>query len=387
MSIYILGGSRTPIGSLMGELSTVPATELGAIAIKGSLEKAKLSPEKVEEVIMGMVVQAGAGQAPARQASIKAGLSNGVPCSTVNKVCGSGMQAVIFAAQSIMSKDREVVIAGGMENMSLAPHLLSQSRTGIKFGNGEIKDAMLWDGLWDVYANVAMGVCAEECVKKYDFSREQLDLYAIESFKRAQDAQKKGIFAKEITEVVIVNKKGNIIIKDDEGPGKVDFSKIPNLKPAFGKDGKLTAANSSTINDGASAIVLGGEKYKSQAEFKIIAWATYASDPTWFTTAPIGAMKKCLDKAKLKLEEIDLFEINEAFSAVAIAAIQELKLDHAKVNIFGSGISLGHPIGSSGSRILVTLMTAMKERSAKRAMASLCIGGGEGLAMIIEKIK
>jgi acetyl-CoA C-acetyltransferase len=387
MAVYILAGARTPIGSLMGDLSTISATELGSIAIKSALQRSGLNNNQIDEVFMGMVIQAGAGQAPARQAAIKSSLPDSVPCTTVNKVCGSGMQATILGALSIIAGDRSVVVAGGMENMSLAPHLLSQSRVGIKFGPSEVKDSMQWDGLWDVYSNVAMGVCAEECVTKYHFSREELDAFAIESFKRAQKAQQNGIFAREIAPVTIASKKGNIEISLDEGPGKVDFAKLPSLRPAFGKDGKLTAANSSTINDGASALVLGGDKFKDTAEFKIVSWSSHAQQPTWFTTAPVAAIQKCIAKAGVKIEEIDLFEINEAFSAVAMAAIKELKLDHGRVNIFGGGISLGHPIGSSGSRIVVTLMNAMKERGAKRGVASLCIGGGEALALMIERIR
>lgn len=385
MTVYILAGARTPQGSFMGALSNVPAPRLGAVAIEAALKKAEIDKSKVDEVFMGNVVTAGVGQAPARQAAIYAGLPESTPCSTVNKVCGSGLKTIIMGAQTIAAGDNKLVVAGGMENMSLAPHLLLNSRTGIKFGDANLKDAMTHDGLTDAYQNVAMGVCAEEAAKKYT-TREEQDAFSIESFKRAQKAQADGIFNKELAAVTIKGPKGDVVVSIDEGPGKANFEKVPMLKPAFDKNGTITAANASTINDGAAAIVLGGEEYKSQAKFKIVAYANHAQNPTWFTTAPVEAMKKALDKAKLKLEQIDLFEINEAFAVVALAAMKELKLDHSKVNIYGGGVSLGHPIGCSGTRIVVTLMNAMENKNAKYGMASICIGGGEALAMIIEKI-
>lgn len=385
MTVYILAGARTPQGSFMGALSNVSAPRLGAVAIEAALKKAEIDKSKVDEVFMGNVVTAGVGQAPARQAAIYAGLPESTPCSTVNKVCGSGLKTIIMGAQTIAAGDNKLVVAGGMENMSLAPHLLLNSRTGIKFGDANLKDAMTHDGLTDAYQNVAMGVCAEEAAKKYT-TREEQDAFSIESFKRAQKAQAEGIFNKELAAVTIKGPKGDVVVSVDEGPGKANFEKVPTLKPAFDKNGTITAANASTINDGAAAIVLGGEEYKSQAKFKIVAYASHAQNPTWFTTAPVEAMKKALDKAKLKLEQIDLFEINEAFAVVALAAMKELKLDHSKVNIYGGGVSLGHPIGCSGTRIVVTLMNAMENKNAKYGMASICIGGGEALAMIIEKI-
>jgi len=385
MTVYILAGARTPQGSFMGALSNVSAPRLGAVAIEAALKKAEIDKSKVDEVFMGNVVTAGVGQAPARQAAIYAGLPESTPCSTVNKVCGSGLKTIIMGAQTIAAGDNKLVVAGGMENMSLAPHLLLNSRTGIKFGDANLKDAMTHDGLTDAYQNVAMGVCAEEAAKKYT-TREEQDAFSIESFKRAQKAQAEGIFNKELAAVTIKGPKGDVVVSIDEGPGKANFEKVPTLKPAFDKNGTITAANASTINDGAAAIVLGGEEYKSQAKFKIVAYASHAQNPTWFTTAPVEAMKKALDKAKLKLEQIDLFEINEAFAVVALAAMKELKLDHSKVNIYGGGVSLGHPIGCSGTRIVVTLMNAMENKNAKYGMASICIGGGEALAMIIEKI-
>ena len=297
MSIYLLSGARTPSGSFLGSLSSVSAPKLGAVAISGALKKADIRPDQVDEVIMGHVVQAGTGQAPARQAAIFAGLPESVPCTTINKVCGSGMRTTIAAAQSILAGDNKLVVAGGMENMSLAPHLLPSGRSGIKFGGGEIKDSMQWDGLWDVYSDRPMGNCAEECATKYEFTREQQDAFSIESFKRAQKAIADGIFAKEIVSVTVPGRKGDVIVDTDEGPAKADFSKIPSLRPAFDKNGTITAANASTINDGAAALVVAGEDYKDRAKFKLVSWASHAQNPTWFTTAPVEAMKKALDKA------------------------------------------------------------------------------------------
>jgi acetyl-CoA C-acetyltransferase len=386
MSVYILGGSRTPSGSFLGSLSTVPASRLGAAAIRGALEATGVNGNEVDEVFMGHVVQAGTGQAPARQAALFAELPQSTPCTTVNKVCGSGMKTILMGAQSIAAGDNKLVVAGGMENMSLAPHLLPGSRMGAKFGATEMKDSMQWDGLWDVYSDRPMGNCAEECATKYKFTREAQDEFAISSFKRAQKAAEEGIFKSEITPVTIKGRKGDTIVDSDEGPFKANFEKIPQLRPAFDKNGSITAANASTINDGAAAVVLGGEEFKDKAKFKIVSYAGHAQDPTWFTTAPVEAMKKALDKSGLKIEDIGLFEINEAFAVVAMAAIEELKLDREKVNIYGGGVSLGHPIGCSGTRIVVTLMNAMERNSVKYGMASICIGGGEALSLILERI-
>ncbi|MFY7991794.1 MAG: thiolase family protein [Bacteriovoracaceae bacterium] len=387
MAVYILSGARTAQGSFLGAFSTISAPKLGAVAIDGALQKANIEKTKVDEVFMGNVVQAGVGQAPARQATIFAGLPESVPATTVNKVCGSGMQAIILGARSIMTGDNQIVVAGGMENMSMAPHLLANSRNGFKFGPTEMKDAMQWDGLWDVYTNRAMGNCAEECVKKYNMSREEQDAFAIESFKRAQAATKDGTFKDEIVAVKITDKKGTVDMVEDEGPFKANFEKMPSLKPAFEKDGTITAANASSINDGAAAVVLAGDAYAAQAEFKIVSFASHAQNPTWFTTAPVEAIKKSLAKANLSIDQIDLFEINEAFAAVTMAAMKEFNLPHNKVNVFGGGISLGHPIGTSGTRIVVTLMNAMKKKKAKYGLATLCIGGGEALSVIIERLK
>lgn len=387
MAVYILGGARTALGSFLGTLSTVPAPKLGAAAIEGAITKSNVEKSKVDEVFMGNVITSGVGQAPARQALLAAGLPNNVPATTVGKVCGSGLQAIILGARSILTGDNELVIAGGMENMSLAPHLLMNARSGFKFGPTEMKDSMQWDGLWDVYTNRAMGNCAEECTKKYEMTREEQDAFAMESFKRSQLAQKEGFFKDEIVAVKVPGRKGEVEVLEDEGPSKANFEKMPSLRPAFEKEGTITAANASTINDGAAAVVLGGEAYASQAEFKIVGYASNAHDPTWFTTAPVEAINKALKKAKLSIEQIDLFEINEAFAAVTMAAMKECKIPHEKVNIFGGAVSLGHPIGASGARIVVTLMNAMRRKKAKLGCAAICIGGGEALSLIIERIK
>lgn len=387
MSIYILGGSRTPQGSFLGSLASVSAPKLGATAIQGALEKSGIEGSKVDEVFMGNVVQAGVGQAPARQATIFSGLPESVPATTINKVCGSGLQSIILGARTILSGENKVVIAGGMENMSLAPHLLPNSRSGYKFGDVKITDAMQLDGLRDVYTDRAMGNCAEECTRKYELSREAQDEFSIESFKRAQKAQADGVFKSEITPVVISGRKGDVTVSDDEGPSKVKFDKVSTLRPAFEKDGTITAANASTINDGAAAIVLGGSDYKDQAKFKILSWASHAQNPTWFTTAPVEAIKKNLEKSRLQVSDIGLWEINEAFAAVTMVAMKEMDIPHDKVNIYGGGVSLGHPIGTSGTRIVLTLMNAMERTDTKYGCAAICIGGGEALSLIIEKIK
>jgi acetyl-CoA C-acetyltransferase len=387
MAVYILAGARTGFGSFMGNLSTIPATKLGAIAIEGALKKANIPGDRVGEVFMGNVISAGEGQAPARQAALFAKLPESVPCTTVNKVCGSGLQTVILGARSIMTEENSVVVAGGMESMSLAPHLLMNSRTGAKFGPTEMKDSMQWDGLWDVYTDRAMGNCAEECVTKYKMTREEQDQFAIESFKRAQAAVKEGLFKNEIVPVTIPSKKGDVVIDEDEGPFKANFEKMPSLRPAFEKTGTITAANASTINDGASAIVLGGDEFASTAKFKILSWATHAQNPTWFTTAPVEAIKKATQKAGVSVDQVDLWEINEAFAAVTMAAMKELKLPHEKVNVLGGAVAIGHPIGASGNRILMTLMNAMEHKNKKFGCAAICIGGGEALALVIEKVR
>lgn len=387
MAVYILGGARTALGSFMGTLSSVPAPKLGAAAIEGAIQKANIEKSQVDEVFMGNVLTAGVGQAPARQALLFAGLPENVPATTVGKVCGSGLQAIILGARSILTGDNQVVVAGGMESMSLAPHMLMNSRSGAKFGATEMKDSMQWDGLWDVYSNRAMGNCAEECTKKYTMSREEQDAFAKESFMRAQAATKEGVFKNEIVAVKVPTRGGSTDVVDDEGPFKANFEKMPSLKPAFEKDGTITAANASTINDGAAAVVLGGDAFADKAEFKILAYSSNAQNPTWFTTAPVEAINKSLKKAGLSIDQIDLFEINEAFAAVTMAAMKEFKIPHEKVNVFGGAVALGHPIGASGARIVVTLMNAMKLKKAKYGCAAICIGGGEALSLIVEKIR
>ncbi|MBF0297162.1 MAG: thiolase family protein [Oligoflexia bacterium] len=385
-SVYILSSSRTAIGSYLGKLSTIPATRLGAQVIDASIKKAGIDCKEVDEVIMGQVLQAGVGQAPARQAAIFAKLPSSTACTTINKVCGSGMRSIIIGAQAIKLEEAHVVVAGGMENMSLSPHFVPSSRAGMKFGNVELKDTMQWDGLWDVYSDRTMGSCAEECVKRYSLSRKAQDDFAINSFKKAQQAIKEGIFTSEISETTIVDKKGNIIVNEDEGPFKANFEKIPALKAAFEKDGTITAANASTINDGAAAVVLSNHNHNGKAKFKIRSYAAHSEDPTWFTVAPIGAINKALRVANLDIKDVGLFEINEAFACVTMAAIQEFKIDEAKVNVFGGAVALGHPIGASGARIIVTLMNAMERKGVSIGLAAICIGGGEALSMIIERI-
>jgi acetyl-CoA C-acetyltransferase len=386
MSVYILGGSRTPQGSMLGSLSTVPAPKLGAYAIEGVLNKTQTRADVIDEVFMGNVIQAGVGQAPARQAALFGGLPQNVPCTTINKVCGSGLQSIILGAKSILTGDAKTVIAGGMENMSLAPHLLPNSRNGFKFGETKLRDSMQWDGLWDVYSDQAMGNCAEKCTKEYKMTREEQDAFAIESFKRAQKAQADGVFKDEIITVTLKTRKGDIVVDSDEGPHKVKFEKVPTLRPAFEKEGTITAANASTINDGAAAVILVGEENKGNAKFKIRSWAGHAQDPTWFTTAPVEAIKKNLAKENLNISDIDFWEINEAFAAVTMAAMKDLEIPHEKVNIYGGGVSLGHPIGVSGTRIVISLMNVLERNDAKLGCAAICIGGGEALSLIIERL-
>jgi acetyl-CoA C-acetyltransferase len=387
MSVYILGAARTPSGTFMGPLSTVTAPKLGATAIQGAIRRSNVEKNNIQSVFMGNVIQAGVGQAPARQAAIFAGLSDATTCVTVNKVCGSGMEAVIQASRALALDDIDLAVAGGMENMSLAPHLIPAMRSGLKFGEGKIRDAMQWDGLWDVYTDRAMGNCAEECVSKYSFTRAAQDEFAVGSFKKAQAAITGKIFESEIEAVSLKVKGKDTLISEDDGPMKANFEKMATLSPAFEKTGTITAANASTINDGAAALVLGGEKYKSQAKFKVVSYAGHAMNPTWFTIAPVEAIKKNLEKAKMNLSQIDLFEINEAFAVVTMVTMKELNIDASKVNIYGGGVSLGHPIGCSGARILVTLMNALERQNKKFGLAAICIGGGEALSIIIERIK
>ncbi len=389
--IVIVGFARTPIGSFQGALSSMTAPKLGAHAIKAALERAGVKPEQVSEVIMGNVLTAGIGQAPARQAAIYAGIPNSVPALTINKVCGSGMKAIMLGVQSIKTGESEIVVAGGQESMTNAPYLMPNARSGFRMGNGAVVDSMIHDGLWDPYNNQHMGNCGDLCAKEMNFTREDQDAFAVESFKRAQAAQAAGKFNSEIAPITLPGGKGDaVVVSQDEGPAKVKFDKIPSLKPVFSKDGTITAANASTLNDGASALVLMSDITAASKGIKpiarIVSQATFAQDPVWFTTAPAGAMKKALDKAGWRVSDVDLFEVNEAFGVVTMAAMRELEIPHAKMNVNGGAISLGHPIGSSGARIVITLINALLDRGLKRGMAGICIGGGEATAIAIELV-
>ena len=389
--VVFAGPKRTPIGAFQGSLSAVAAQHLGATVICSALETAGISLDSVDEVIMGNVLPAGLGQAPTRQAAIYAGLPNSVECLTINKMCGSGLKAVMLAAQAIQAGDAGVIVAGGMESMTQAPYLLPKARGGYRLGHGEVVDSMIIDGLWDVYNDRHMGHYADMCAEKYSFSREEQDAFTKESYTRAQRAQSEGKFADEIVPVEVKDRRGNVSeVSVDDEPGKADFEKMTKLKPAFGKEGTVTAANASKINDGAAALVVldenKGAELKVKPVARILAQASVAQEPEWFTTAPVGAIQKVLKKAGLEMSDIDLFEINEAFSNVAMAAMKELDISHDVVNVNGGAVALGHPIGASGARILVTLLHAMKTRGAKRCLAAICIGGGEASALIVEAI-
>ena len=381
--------ARTAIGSFQGVLSSVPTVRLGAAVIKSAVERAGLMGEDIDEVIMGNVLSAGEGQAPARQAAIYAGLPNTVECMTINKVCGSGLKSVMLADQAIRCGDAEVVVAGGMENMSLSPYYLMDARGGMRLGHKKVVDSIIGDGLWDPYGDMHMGNCAEVLAKEENFSREDQDAFAVESYRRSLEAIEIGYFKDEITPVEISQRKGDpIIIDTDEEPGRGKPEKIAKLRTAFEKDGTITAANASSINDGAAAlVVMSAEKateLNSKPICKIVAQTSVAHEPLYFTTAPGKAITKVLDKAGHTINDIDLFEINEAFSNVALAAMREYNIPHEKVNIFGGAVSMGHPIGASGARILVTLISALKQKNKKLGLATLCIGGGEAAAVIVE---
>ncbi|SFN69364.1 acetyl-CoA C-acetyltransferase [Bizionia echini] len=387
--VVIVSAARTPIGSFLGSLSTVPAPRLGATAIKGALNKINLKPELVQEVIMGHVVQAGAGQAPARQAAIYAGIPNTVPCTTINKVCASGMKAVMQAAQAIALGDAEIVVAGGMENMSLIPHYL-HARTGTKFGPAKMEDGMQRDGLVDAYDQNAMGVCADACATEYKFSREDQDAYAIQSYQRSAAAWKAGKFNNEVVPVEVPQRRGDALVVDtDEEFSNVKLEKIPTLRPAFTKEGTVTAANASTINDGAGAMVLMSREKADELGLKILAtiksYADAAHEPEWFTTAPAKALPKALDKIGMSIKDVDFFEFNEAFSVVGLANMKILGLNDSNVNVNGGAVSLGHPLGCSGVRILITLLNVLEQNNAKIGAAAICNGGGGASAVIIER--
>jgi acetyl-CoA C-acetyltransferase len=388
--VVIVSAVRTPIGSFMGGLSTIPAPKLGAVAIEGALKKINLDPTLVDEVIMGNVVQAGTGQAPARQAAIFAGIPNTVPCTTINKVCASGMKAVMQGAQAIALGDADIVVAGGMENMSLIPHYVHM-RTGTKFGPTSLVDGMQKDGLVDAYDENAMGVCADACATKYEFSREDQDAYAIQSYKRSSEAWENGKFDNEVIPVAVPQRRGEPkMVNKDEEFSNVFIDKIPNLRPAFSKDGTVTAANASTINDGAAALVLMSKEKAEELNLKPLAviksYADAAHEPEWFTTAPAKALPKALDKSNLKLEEVDFFEFNEAFSVVGLANMKILGLNDKNVNVNGGAVSLGHPLGCSGARILITLLNILEQNNAKIGAAAICNGGGGASAIIIERL-
>lgn len=390
-SVYVVSAVRTPIGSFQGALSSVSAPRLGAVVITKALERAKLRPEDVQEVFMGNVVGAGIGQAPARQAAIFANLPASVPCTTINKVCGSGMQAVIFGTKTLRLGDVDIVVAGGIESMSRIPYYLPAARDGMRMGDGKVVDGMIFDGLWDPYGNQHMGMFGEKCAKEFGFTREAQDAFAVESYRRALEAQKQGKFDAEIVGVEVPQRKGEpVVVQVDEEPARGNPSKMAQLRPAFAKDGTITAANASKIDDGACAMVLATDeavkKHGLVPLARVVGYAGVAQDPAWFTTAPAAAIDKTLTTLGLKTQDIDLFEINEAFAVVTMHSIQACKLDPEIVNVHGGAVSLGHPIGCSGARITTTLLHAMLDRKVKRGLATLCIGGGEALAVVLETI-
>jgi len=389
-NVYLAGGSRTPQGSFNGTLATMRAPELGSIVIRAALERAGVDGKDVDEVIFGNVLGAGIGQNPARQAALAAGLGTNVGATTVNKVCGSGLRAIIHAAQAIQCGDAHMVVAGGCESMSNAPYLLKKARTGYRMGHGELLDAMIHDGLWDVYTDQHMGNCGDICARKYDFSREQQDTFAVESYKRAIQAWEDGFFAAEVVPVEIKSRKGSTLVERDEDCAKFQGEeKLRSLRPAFGKDSMVTAGNASGINDGAAALVVFDDDKKSGLGIKpaarILGHANAALESEWFTVAPIHAIRKLCDNLEIKPGDVDLYEINEAFSVVAMVAMKELNLDHAKVNVAGGAVSIGHPIGATGARITATLINALHRHKKKIGIACACIGGGEATALAIER--
>ncbi|MBB5358318.1 acetyl-CoA C-acetyltransferase [Rhodanobacter sp. ANJX3] len=390
ISVVIVGAKRTAIGSFLGQFTGVPTPKLGAAAIRAALAQSTLAPDEVSEVIMGCVLPANLGQAPARQASLEAGLPFGTGATTINKVCGSGMKAIMLGNDLIKAGSAAIVVAGGMESMTNAPHMVN-ARTGIRYGDGQLVDHMAWDGLTNPYDGKAMGVFGELCADKYHFTREEQDAYAIESVKRAQAAQQSGAFADEIVPVTVAGRKGDVVVDTDEQPGRSDIAKIPTLRPAFRKEnGTITAASSSSISDGAAAVVLlCADEAKTRGLkplARIVAHATHSQTPEWFTTAPVGAIQKVLEKAGWSVDDVDLFEINEAFAVVAMTPMRELGIAHDKINVNGGACALGHPIGASGARLVVTLLHALKHRGLKRGIATLCIGGGEATAIAVERL-
>ena len=388
--VYLVSAVRTPIGAFLGALADLPAPKLGALVVRAALERAGVAPDRVSEVLLGNVLSAGLGQAPARQASLGAGIPNTVPCTTVSKVCGSGLQAVILGVKSIALGDADIVVAGGMESMSNAPYYLPKARGGYRLGNGELIDGLIHDGLWDPYNNFHMGMAGELCAKEKGFSREAQDDFARESYRRALAAQKEGRFANEMVPVEIPQRKGPPQRIDvDEEPGRADLSKMASLRPAFSKDGTITAANASKLNDGASAVVLASERAVKEQGLtplaRIVGYGSAAQAPEWFTTAPAKVIDETTKRLGIAKSDIDLYEINEAFAVVTLACAQSCELDLARVNVNGGAVALGHPIGASGARVLTTLVHALTARGAKRGLATLCIGGGEALAVVIER--
>jgi acetyl-CoA C-acetyltransferase len=387
-SIVIVGAKRTPIGAMQGKFNSVSASQLGAVAIKAALEQAGVGPKEVDDLLMGCVLPAGQGQAPARQAALGAGLDKATPCTTINKMCGSGMKAAMLAADEIASGDAAIVVAGGMESMTNAPHLLPKARAGYRYGHQKVLDHMAFDGLENAYDGKPMGHFADKTAEKYGFTREQMDAYAKESTARAVNASKSGLFADEIAPVAVAGRKGDEVVKDDETPFTVNVEKIPTLRPAFNKDGLVTAATSSSISDGAAALVLMTEtearKRGAKPLARIVAQASNAHEPEWFTTAPVGAIQKVLAKAGWKASDVDLYEINEAFAVVTMAALKDIGIPADKVNVNGGAVALGHPIGATGARIMTTLIYALRKRGSKKGVAALCIGGGEATAVALE---
>jgi acetyl-CoA C-acetyltransferase len=388
--VVILSGARTPMGGFQGELSGLSAPHLGAAAIGAAIARANISANDVSETVMGCVLSAGLGQAPARQAARFAGVPDDVPATTINKMCGSGMKAVMIAADQLALGRTDIAVAGGLESMTNAPYLLPKARAGLRLGHGEVKDHMFLDGLEDAYEHRLMGTYAEDAARHYQFTRAEQDAYATESLLRARRAQQDGSFGEEIVAVSVAGRGGETRVETDEQPRRADPSKIPTLKPAFAKDGTVTAANSSSISDGAAALILAREDVAAKRRLRpigrIVAQASHASEPRWFTTAPVGAIEKVLKLAGWKAADVDLFEVNEAFANVAMIAMRDLGLDHAKVNVNGGACALGHPIGASGARILVTLLHALRRRNLKRGVAALCIGGGEATAVAVERL-
>jgi acetyl-CoA C-acetyltransferase len=387
-NIVIVGAKRTPIGAMQGKFNSVSASELGATAIKAAIEQAGVKPNEVDELLFGCVLQAGQGQAPARQAAIKAGLSNTTPATTVNKMCGSGMKAAMMAWDELVTGNAKVVVAGGMESMTNAPHLLPKARGGYRYGAQQLLDHMATDGLEDAYAGKPMGYFADKTAEKYGFTREQMDEYSKESTTRALNAERSGAFADEIAPVTVKTRAGEEVVKEDETPFTVKLDKIPTLRPAFNKDGRVTAASSSSISDGAAALVMMTEseakKRGAKPLARVVAYASNAHEPEWFTTAPVGAIQKVLAKAGWKTSDVDLFEVNEAFACVSMAAMKDIGIPHDKLNVNGGAVALGHPIGATGARIITTLIYALKKRGLKKGVAALCIGGGEGTAVALE---